>query len=240
MSLVKSISIHKPCHEQWDQMVEVADGRYCMNCRKTVADFTVMSNADVIAFLGSNGNVCGRFNKTQLQQINREIGRGTNYSSLWRKTLAAASFMGLIPFVRAEAKYKTPIEQLSTTVCKNKPAKAIDTTGWIVLKGHVTAKDDTLPIPGANIQLNDKTLGTSTGINGDFKLIVPSSADSLIVSFIGYKTQRFKIGETPNKFYKVVMEADPAFANQVDVVAGGISVRYSFTHRLWRKIKRIF
>lgn len=61
--------------------------------------------------------------------------------------------------------------------------------------GKVSSSEDGSPLPGVNVVLKGTTNGTVTDINGDFKLIVPSSGGSLIFSFIGLKTAEVAIGD---------------------------------------------
>ena len=44
-------------------------------------------------------------------------------------------------------------------------------------------------LPGASVVLQGTTRGTSTGIDGEFSLEVPSLRDTLVVSFVGYDSQ---------------------------------------------------
>lgn len=62
------ISIPQPCHEQWEEMLPMEQGRYCQNCAKQVIDFSGMSDAEVIDFVQQHGMVCGRFAKSQLDR----------------------------------------------------------------------------------------------------------------------------------------------------------------------------
>jgi TonB-linked SusC/RagA family outer membrane protein len=50
------------------------------------------------------------------------------------------------------------------------------------------------PIPGVNVIVEGSTTGTTTDTNGEFRLSVPSDTSVLIFSFIGYETQRIRIG----------------------------------------------
>ncbi|MFR5656599.1 MAG: carboxypeptidase-like regulatory domain-containing protein [Butyricimonas faecihominis] len=36
-------------------------------------------------------------------------------------------------------------------------------------------------------------MGTSTGVNGEYKIVLPSSAKTLIYSFIGYKSEEVEV-----------------------------------------------
>ena len=50
-----------------------------------------------------------------------------------------------------------------------------------------TVKDaNGAPIVGATVSVENSTMGTTTGVNGDFKIAAPANG-TLVVSFIGYK-----------------------------------------------------
>ncbi len=94
-------------------------------------------------------------------------------------------------------------------------------------------------MPGTSIVLKDKSVAGVANTNGDFELIIPSTADSVLVSFIGFQTQTLKINSAVPDFQTITM-IDSNMATNCVVVAGGAFVRRSFTGRLWYKIKRIF
>ena len=63
------LTIHEPCHENWENMSQEDQGRFCSACKKTVVDFTGMSDRQVIAFFKKPaGSVCGRFYQDQLNR----------------------------------------------------------------------------------------------------------------------------------------------------------------------------
>lgn len=104
MNMVKGITIPKPCHQQWEQMIPVNDGRHCESCCKTVTDFTEMSTEAVIAALSSKGNLCGRFETGQLANINALLKRPLSSEISWRKLSIAAAFAGVFATFQAAAK----------------------------------------------------------------------------------------------------------------------------------------
>jgi hypothetical protein len=70
-----TLSIPKPCHENWDQMTSADKGRFCASCQKTVMDFTDMSDRQLAEFFKKPvGSVCGRFYQDQLNR-NIELPR---------------------------------------------------------------------------------------------------------------------------------------------------------------------
>ena len=56
--------------------------------------------------------------------------------------------------------------------------------------GVVTSEEDGLPVVGASIMVKGTTIGTVTDLDGKFTLPnVPSSAETLLISFVGMKQQ---------------------------------------------------
>lgn len=51
------ISIPKPCHEKWSEMIPEEKGRFCAMCQKTVYDFTKSSDREIINTYNSNKNL---------------------------------------------------------------------------------------------------------------------------------------------------------------------------------------
>jgi hypothetical protein len=67
----KNLQLHipAPCHEDWAAMKPEEKGRFCVSCCKTVTDFSLMSDREVVNYLaGAAGKVCGRFTEDQLQR----------------------------------------------------------------------------------------------------------------------------------------------------------------------------
>ncbi|HLP11952.1 MAG TPA: T9SS type A sorting domain-containing protein [Flavobacteriales bacterium] len=63
------ITIAEPCRENWNNMSPTEQGRFCAVCDKSVVDFTQKSPAQIQSVLQyANGNVCGRFNSTDLNR----------------------------------------------------------------------------------------------------------------------------------------------------------------------------
>ena len=92
--------------------------------------------------------------------------------------------------------------------------------------GNVTSEEDGLPVVGASVFVKGTTVGTVTDIDGNFTLTnVPSSAETLVVSFIGLQSQELKI----QPIVKVVLKSDAEVLDEVVVTAYGTSTKGSFT-----------
>ncbi|WP_308549317.1 TonB-dependent receptor [uncultured Parabacteroides sp.] len=91
--------------------------------------------------------------------------------------------------------------------------------------GTVISAEDNEPIIGASIVVKGTTIGTVTDFNGAFSLDVPSSAKTLVISFVGMKTQEMGVKPTLN----VVLESDTEVLDEVVVTGYGVQRKASFT-----------
>ena len=76
------------------------------------------------------------------------------------------------------------------------------------------------PIIGANIVVEGTTNGTITDFNGNFSLANVPQKGTLIVSYIGYKTQKIQL--TNQSSYKIKLAEDSEVLGEVVVTAMGI------------------
>ena len=83
------------------------------------------------------------------------------------------------------------------------------------------------PIPGVSVRLGGTSMGTATDVDGKFKLLIPADTATLVVSFIGMKTEvvripRLKVGVEQKELTIVLREEDVKLE---DVVVTGIFTR---------------
>ena len=62
------------------------------------------------------------------------------------------------------------------------------------ITGTVTSAEDGESLPGVNVVVVDLTIGTITGVNGEYSIDVPSDAQSLEFSYVGFESQTTAIG----------------------------------------------
>lgn len=89
-----------------------------------------------------------------------------------------------------------------------------------VLTGKVTSAEDNTAIPGVSVSVKGTTLGMVTDLDGNFRLQVPSDAQTLVFSFVGMATQEVTIGNQTN--FNVLMEPEVFGVDEVVVTAMGI------------------
>lgn len=84
--------------------------------------------------------------------------------------------------------------------------------------GVVISEEDGQPVIGASVLVKDTQLGTITGIDGDFKLTnVPSSAKTIVVSYLGMKAVEVPIKEN----IKVTLKTDNEMLDEVVITSYG-------------------
>lgn len=94
------------------------------------------------------------------------------------------------------------------------------------ITGKVTFAEDGSPIPGASVSVKGTTIGTVSDINGNFRLRVPQDATTLVISYIGMKTEELPIRGT---VINIAMQDETVGLDEVIVVAYGTSTKKSFT-----------
>lgn len=88
------------------------------------------------------------------------------------------------------------------------------------LSGTVTDDSGELLI-GATVQAKGTLIGTITDVNGNFEISAPDEVTTLVISYIGYRTQEVSIGT--QTIINITMSSDGALLDEVVVSALGIS-----------------
>lgn len=95
------------------------------------------------------------------------------------------------------------------------------------ITGVVISAEDNEPIVGASVLVKGTTLGTITDMDGRYSINnVPANAKSLVISFVGMKTQELAIKSGEQR---VVMQSDTELIDEVVITAYGSQKKSSFT-----------
>lgn len=94
------------------------------------------------------------------------------------------------------------------------------------LKGKI-ADEKGSPIPGASIVVKGTTVGTTTDLDGNFSLTVPTDAKTLVVSFVGMKSQELLIGAKTT--LNIVLEEQTTGLSEVVAIGYGIRAKKDVT-----------
>ncbi len=96
-------------------------------------------------------------------------------------------------------------------------------TAWAqrTVSGRVTSDSDGSGIPGVNVILKGTTTGTTSDLDGNYRVSVPEEGGTLVFSFIGLARQEVEIGS--RSVVDVAMSEDVETLGEVIVTAQGIS-----------------
>src|SRR5579871_5117405 len=95
------------------------------------------------------------------------------------------------------------------------------------ISGLIRSKDDKQPVPGANIVVQGTTRGTTTDVEGNFKLALEAGDNVIVISFIGYKTQNITIRQQST--FAIELESEAANLQEVIVVGYGVQKKSDIT-----------
>jgi TonB-linked SusC/RagA family outer membrane protein len=97
----------------------------------------------------------------------------------------------------------------------------------VQIMGTVTSSEDGLPLPGVTISVKGTTLGTLSGADGKYLISVPTSATTLVISYIGFKSQEIAIeGKTK---IDALLAQDVFKVDEVIVVGYGVQKKREVT-----------
>lgn len=82
----------------------------------------------------------------------------------------------------------------------------------------IVSDENGIPLPGASVIVKGTSNGASTDFDGNFTLNVASGAKTLVVSYIGYKTQDVTITNSP---LRITLVVDASALDEVIVVGYG-------------------
>lgn len=195
-----SLTIKKPCSENFNNFKPTQAGGFCGSCNQEVIDFTKMNSEEIIEYFKSRNskNTCGRFTSTQLQNPSKKPNGIFNiFSGL------AFSILSLFSsdFVSAQVIKEDKKDQ--------DPSKINDVTqeSGITVKGTVIDENG-LPLPGVNIIVKGTVIGTQTNFDGEFEFPEKlKKGDVLSFSFLGYDTREIIIN-SENSLSNIQMEVN--------------------------------
>lgn len=233
------LSISKPCHQKWSGLTPVSGGGFCSSCQKQVIDFTSLSEKEIVTYIsGAEGKVCGRF---RTEQLNTHYAVKESTRIRPGLLLIKAGAIGLFLMLMskptlAQEKTKKQGTEVVQEKQKNlgKSPSIDDEEYWI--EGFIQDKYDHSAMPGVNVILQGTTQGTTSDVNGYFRFPVRvKKGDVLIVSFIGYMTEEYKVTATTEK--TLVLKLNMDYEIMGEVAVDGV---YSPRATLWSRIKNWF
>ncbi|MGM9478567.1 carboxypeptidase-like regulatory domain-containing protein [Pedobacter sp. GSP4] len=219
------LQIPKPCQEQWYNMQEDLQGRFCNSCQKSLIDFTGFSDAELKDwFMKNQGKSCGRFKPEQLDRL-IHIKPRYSITDKFRPSLIMASLLTFLSFPKlssANIPHLYPMVQLDEgKFFKNDVLDTLD-EGFVILKGKVTDRGDKLPIIGASIMVKGSKITTFTDRNGYFELKLNKKEFNhkvfLDLKYIGYKTKSVKVNLKKANAVLIEMKMDSFILGELAII----------------------
>ncbi|MFD1257190.1 von Willebrand factor type A domain-containing protein [Mucilaginibacter terrae] len=84
------------------------------------------------------------------------------------------------------------------------------------ITGNVYDADSKQPLPGVTIQVEGANTGTQTNLIGAFSIVVPNEYQTLLVTYIGFETQKIKLKKESK--LNVYLKASARLLNEVVVL----------------------
>lgn len=96
-----------------------------------------------------------------------------------------------------------------------------------IVSGKVTSSEDGSAAPGVSVLVKGAAIGTSTDNEGNYSLSVPSGSNTLVFSFIGYKSTEVEVGT--RTIVDVQLDPDITQLSEVVVVGYGTQIKQDLT-----------
>lgn len=193
---IYSLTVPKPCHENWNEMTPNEKGRFCNQCSKTVIDFSKMSDRAIVQLIEtSTSKICGHFCSNQLSRPleNYQIRRILSFYPL-PQLLSGLLLLGT-PSCNFSQTDKTKTTELSyEKIGKVKIGEknVTDSTKNNIISGQLIDSITSEPVFDVLINLIDSGVSTLSFLsdkNGKFTIHLPQTSSNtvqLIISKSGY------------------------------------------------------
>jgi TonB-dependent starch-binding outer membrane protein SusC len=95
-----------------------------------------------------------------------------------------------------------------------------------IISGKVTSSEDGSPLPGVSVSVKGTTQGTTTGIDGSYKIGVNSNS-TLLFSFVGFTNREIKVGT--QSAINLELKATSSDLDEVVVIGYGVQKKSKLT-----------
>lgn len=194
-----AISLPKPCDENWDNMTPADKGRHCAQCRKTVVDFTLLSDGQIIDIFkkAKDNPPCGHFLETQLDRELVDARYKPSFISTVAKRIAATVILFQSVAVAAIAQQ---VKKVATAQHTDKKKPGTNNSKRQIC-GHVLRDETNEPLAGVKVQIRGTQIDSVTDRNGMFILTLPDSfnrAQFVLEGTLAGTTSEMAIEQTVN------------------------------------------
>jgi hypothetical protein len=231
-----SLTVPKPCQEDWHEFKPTEKGGFCNACQKEVIDFTSWSDEEIKEFFRNTAFTCGKFKPTQLKKYN-----DPNSSPFGWRLAAMLTFLSLWfgKLALTQTGQKTEYELVE----RKKIQLNTDTlVTQLTITGNVKDQDG-VEMPGVNVIVKGTKLSTVSDGDGKFllRIMKPKYNATLIFSFIGMINKEISVlANSSHKALDVKLEYDQAALSELIIVGGACSVKRFTPRWFWWKIRGVF
>lgn len=88
------------------------------------------------------------------------------------------------------------------------------------IRGKVLAAETSEPVPFVNVAFSGTSIGTITDFNGEFNIETRTPGDTLVISFVGFKTQKVAIRKNVYQELNIELESESYALEEVIVTPG--------------------
>jgi len=239
-----SISVKKPCSENFKNFKKTEAGGFCNSCKKDVIDFTTMTEAELINYFSkkNSSNTCGRFKSSQLKPHKQAfIPKKRNPFIPHRIGIMGISIIALCTVSFTNAQHSTTnntTTQTKTNSMLGQQASNKITTNKYTVRGTIL-DDANLPLPGVNVILKGTDQGVVTDFDGKFEFNTALAVDDVLVfSYIGYDTKEYKITKSESDNLDINITFDQSDIELLGAVA--TSGVYKTKRTIFQKFTNLF
>lgn len=227
------LTIPQPCAESWAAMTPTATGRHCAACQKTVVDFSLKTDAEILAYLAqAAGTTCGQFRAGQLDRPLLPAELVVPATSRWRTWLAAAVAVWSL----REGSGVAAAAQVSAAQHSRhpgqKPAPHPAAMPVPLVRGVVRDPATNEPLPGVAVFLKGENRRTVTDSAGRFRLRVPAHGaqahHALVLHRFGYQSRTVPVPGNARLAGRMTIEL------QSDLTAEGVQITGNMPERRYQ------
>lgn len=222
----KFLKVNTPCTENWQNMMDLNDGKFCDSCSKSVLDFTKLSTLEISKKLKSNKEICAKTTRQQTKEPLIYSQAEYNFKIPYSKNIAATGLIlstSLVSCQQQEAK-QTPIELIAAPSDEKSTEKQISNTSDIIknesnsgfsFRGKIYAEEKNSPIKNAKVMLvtTQEIITAYTLDDGSFSMEVPPELidDDNVIRVTYYEVEQ---AEAEDKYFEGFENSDYILSKQ--------------------------
>lgn len=226
MAAKLSLSIPTPCHENWNTMTPQQQGRFCGQCNKTVVDFSLMTDGQILEVLKKQtGETCGRFTTDQLQRPLIAPLKPKWYSTGMWKYIISAALLGKANEASSQIMGDTVVVSEKSFAPTNRPTmgKIIPKKPQAVLETQTTPINTTtqnklLPEDKKQLCTTNSAMSSAIRIGQIRRVATPVEVNYVIIDKSGGVYKNVTGSITDGKFTVTHLNGESTYIDISDII----------------------